>query len=354
MAQMCEAAGPAQARLAAALRARHCAELRKSDLMFLSRVWGYRSDVWSRRKDRRYAPRDGGAPPPPPPPLPASRAADAQPCSLLDRVVREPSANQLAAVHAEVAGPLRQLSERSIEAFSIEAGPSEMLLVMSSRGTGLPASVLQVAAAAVAHSSANLTVGQNGLARLLDAARLVHADVQCALLRLTPDDSLRPAFTALAAKEAPWELLMRDYLLLSDFAIAASAGMESVPIATVAQQSSTDADNDCGDDEAIQLMVSSCRKAHVAHAGRLCMEMATRISSMLAQLKLSSYAVYLNAVSLSVGLLVGHLTAVQVALQRTAQRMQVAQGVLVEAGVAPALPDLTSQRQAIDTAVVGA
>jgi hypothetical protein len=60
---MCDAAG--QARLAAALRARHCAELRKGDLMYLSRVWGYRSDVWARRKDRRYTPRDGGAPPPP-------------------------------------------------------------------------------------------------------------------------------------------------------------------------------------------------------------------------------------------------------------------------------------------------
>jgi hypothetical protein len=351
---MCEAAGPAQARLAAALRARHCAELRKSDLMYLSRIWGYRSDVWSRRKDRRYAPRDGGAPPPPPPPLPAARAPDAQPASMLDCIVREPSANQLAAVHAELAGPLRLLSERSIEAFSIEAGPSETLLVMSSRGNALPASVLHIAAAAVAHSGANLTAGQNGLARLLDAARLVHADVQCALLRLTPDDSARPAFTALAAKEAPWDVLLRDYLLLSDFAIACSAGMESVPVTTVAQQSSTNGDNDCGDDEAVQLMVSSCRKAHVAHAGRLCMEMSTRISSMLAQLKLASYAVYLNAVSLSVGLLVGHLTAVQEALQRQAQRMQVAQSVLREAGVAPASPDLTSPRQANDTAVISA
>lgn len=92
---MCDAAG--QARLAAALRARHCAELRKGDLMYLSRVWGYRSDVWARRKDRRYTPRDGGAPPPP-------AAANTV---LLDRLVREPSAQQLAAVHAELAGLLR-------------------------------------------------------------------------------------------------------------------------------------------------------------------------------------------------------------------------------------------------------
>jgi hypothetical protein len=65
VARLCDAR-PGLARLAAALRARHCAELRKGDLMFLARTWGYRSNVWARRKNRAYQQR-AGAPPAPPP-----------------------------------------------------------------------------------------------------------------------------------------------------------------------------------------------------------------------------------------------------------------------------------------------
>ena len=43
----------------------------------------------------------------------------------------------------------------------------------------------------------------------------------------------------------------------------------------------------------------------------------------------------LNAVSLSVGLLIGHMSAVQQALEGQAERMQCAQNVLKEAGVMP-------------------
>ena len=57
--------------------------------------------------------------------------------------------------------------------------------------------------------------------------------------------------------------------------------------------------------------------------------------SILAQLKLASTAVYLNAVSLSVGLLIGHMSAVQHALEGQAERMQCAQNVLKEAGIVP-------------------
>ena len=56
---------------------------------------------------------------------------------------------------------------------------------------------------------------------------------------------------------------------------------------------------------------------------------------MLAQLKLGTNAVYLNAVSLSVGLLIGHMSAVQQALEGQAERMQCAQNVLKEAGMMP-------------------
>ena len=58
---MCEAAGPPRAALAQTLRIRHCTLLRKGDLLFLARTWGYRSDIWGHRKDRRGLGR--GAPP---------------------------------------------------------------------------------------------------------------------------------------------------------------------------------------------------------------------------------------------------------------------------------------------------
>ena len=288
---MCEDTGPAQARLAAALRARHCAELRKSDLMYLSRVWGYRSDVWSRRKDRRYAARDGGAPPPLPAPamLPAAaatlmprplmHAAGACKCAeppALNSLVREPAAKQVEAVQAEIAGPLRQLAERSIEAFSTEAGPSEMLLVMSSRGGTMPAAVLAIAATAMSHSSSHLLMAQAGLKRLLNGARQVHAELQLTLLRLTPADGARPAYCAFSGKEAPWDVLLREVLQLCDFAVMCSTALEAVPAAAAAQQSSSTTDGGCsggGDEEAVQLMISSCKKAHVALGGQLCMEL---------------------------------------------------------------------------------
>ena len=59
---------------------------------------------------------------------------------------------------------------------------------------------------------------------------------------------------------------------------------------------------------------------------------------MLAQLKLGTNAVYLNTVSLSIGLLIGHMSAVQQALEGQAERMQCAQNVLKEAGMPPASP----------------
>lgn len=43
----------AAARLAAALRARRVADLRKHNMLYLCREWGYKSDVWKPRGDSR-------------------------------------------------------------------------------------------------------------------------------------------------------------------------------------------------------------------------------------------------------------------------------------------------------------
>ena len=53
LARACDAAGPGRAALARALRVGHCSLLRKSDLLYLARAWGYRSDIWGLRKERR-------------------------------------------------------------------------------------------------------------------------------------------------------------------------------------------------------------------------------------------------------------------------------------------------------------
>jgi hypothetical protein len=427
---MCDAGGPDLARLAAALRSRHCAELRKGDLMFLARMWGYRSDVWSRRKDRRYAQRADGAPPPP---LPASAHMQthvlsgpgaphamqlavgtasgstlewdrfaAEPPSVQARAVRAccfpcplvsacfssqvqqcadascifSLPTQLAAVHAQLSGPLRMLAERSITAFTFTDGVSERLLQLHARGTAaaLPPAMIALMATSLGDSRKHLQVGIDAMRRLLGAMRQQHADIQLALLRLPPGDGLRPAWVSMGGKEPPWEALLRDLAVLADFAICCSKHAPLAEVAAVAggsaaelvvSSSSSDttattttttaaavADVAAGACSATSAQLQAAAvsgvppellasmadpKSRVRNGGTFMLELITRIASMLAQLKLASYDAYLNAASLSLGLLIGNITAVAAALTEHEERVGAAGRVL-----AAALPPATT------------
>lgn len=243
-----------------------------------------------------------------------------------------------------------------------------MLLMLSSRGGPLPPAVLAIAARAISHSRAHLAAAQGMLRTLLEKARQMEAELQLQLLRLTPADSAQAAFAALAGKEPPWDALLRDLLSLSEFASSCSTAMEESLLAQ-RPQSSDGGSGSTGDEAAVQLLTASSKKAHVALGGRLCLELVrgtrpplsssadgrvlamparrltraasaqvTRVCSMLAQLKLSTQEVYLNAVSLSLGLLIKHMEAVLDALAGQESRIQCAENVLNDAGVAPS-PD---------------
>jgi hypothetical protein len=388
VARMCDGGGPDLARLAAALRSRHCAELRKGDLMFLARMWGYKSDVWSRRKDRRYAQRADGAPPPP---LPVSAqmhthvmSGPGAPHALQlaggtasgstaawDRFAAEPPSVQLAAVHSQLAGPLRVLAERSIAAFTITDGISERLLALHARSgaAALPPAVLALAADTLGDSRKHLQVAVDAMRRLLTAMRQQHADIQLALLRMPQGDGMRPAWIVMGGKEPPWEALLRDLAVLADFAIccgkqarlaeveavaggcdarggAAAADVVSSSDSDTAAAAATPSDSTAVVAAGAQRQAAAAPdvppelldslftdpKNNVRAGGTLALELTTRIASMLAQLKLATHEAYLNAASLSLGLLIGHLTAVAAALTAHQERVSAAGRVLIAAG----------------------
>ncbi len=268
-------------------------------------------------------------------------------------------ASQLAAVHAQLSGPLRLLAERSAAAFSNSEGPSAHLLQLSSRDAGaplrLPPPVAALAAEAVRDGQVQLEVSLDNMRRVSDALRMQHQEVQAALLRLAPGDAARPAWVVMSGKEPPWEAIVRDLGTLANFAIACGA-QPSGPAAVAARamlseeppaparaataaaasrRAAAAAPPAAEEARMLQFMSGACHKRHLSDGGMLALELATRVSLMLAQLKLASYEAYLHASSLTLGLLIGHLTAVSAALNGHLERVTAAGRVLAAAGAMP-------------------
>jgi hypothetical protein len=388
VAALYDAAGP-HARLVAALRSRHCAELRKGDLMELCRLWNYRSDIWSRRKDRQYVRRAGelrtgpaGAPEPPGQQLAAlapQRSAEGcallpssfalQPASqqvrprrptvmhersrhalppprLLTRIAAARAPAQLAMVHEELAGPLRALSERSVAAFAMNEYPERLLALVAAAGGGtrLPPSAAAYLPEFTEHSMRQLEGARRGLQSMAGALTQQREGIQCTLLRLRPEERARPAWRALGGTEPPWDALLRDSAALCRSAINCCAVLPS-PSSTAGTPPREDAASGCcgssggspvadeADAQALQALTLSCAST-ISTAGGHALEMVTHVGSMLAQLKLAPYEVYLAAVDLLLGLLQGHKAAVAEALGKQLSTYQALHGSFLAAPAA--------------------
>jgi len=291
---------PPRASLANALRLRHCTLLRKGDLLFLARAWGYQSDIWGQRKDRR-----GGRGPP----LNVTSTAvvpHAAAPSLSRLAATQPEA-QLAEVRAALAGPLRALAERGIAAFAGFEGVTQRVALLSR----LPGSDAQLRALGP-YAQVLVDVGtrrhQGALAeisRLQTALQVQHADVQLRMLRLDPTQAARPAFLVLVAEaEAPLELLFRDIVKLchsakqstckSVVASVSAAGGE-MPAQTAAEAAALDA------------LTAGYSEDGIVCGGELSLELLTRAHGMLHMMRLAPLETYLAALAGVLSLLVGHM-----------------------------------------------
>lgn len=275
-----------------------------------------------------------------------------------------------------MSGPLRMLAERSLAAFSFADGPNERLVRLlgprrgAGGGTSLSPTMMAVAAETFAQSSSELCTASARLTELLTALSAQHAEVQVALLRLPLAERQLPAFVALSGAAPPaWEALLRDAAALCDYAIlcgkqglgpvaaeaarrladeseasmqsAESSANTSVCGAAVlssahrVRPSGCDADAASSDAEMLQFLSDALQKESIGRGGLLALELVTRITAMLSQLKLATHEAYLHASSLALGLLVGHLTAVSSALARHTEHVREAGRMLAAAGALP-------------------
>jgi hypothetical protein len=299
LARMCDAAVPARASLANALRLRHCTLLRKGDLLFLARAWGYQSDIWGHRKDRR-----GGRGPP----------LDAASTAVVPHTVSDPSLSRLAAtqpeaqlaeVRAALAGPLRALAERGIAAFAGFEGVTQRVAQLSR----LPGSDAQLRALGP-YARVLVDIGtrrqQGALAeikRLQTALQAQHADVQLRMLRMDATQAARPAFLALAAEaEAPWEPVFRDVAklchsaMLTTCAAVINLGVTvELPARTAAEAAALDA------------LTAGYDADGISRGGELSLELLTRAHGVLHAMRLAPLETYLAALAGVLSLLVGHM-----------------------------------------------
>ena len=300
LARTCFAAVPARASLANALRLRHCTMLRKGDLLYLARAWGYKSDIWGHRKDRR-----GGRGPPVDATSTAVVAHTAAP-SLSRLAATQPEA-QLAEVRAALAGPLRALAERGIVAFAGFEGVTQRVAQLSH----CPGSAAQLRALGP-YAQVLVDIGMRGqqgalaeISRLQTALQALHADVQLRMLRMDATQAARPAFLELTAEaEAPMELVFRDITKLCHSAmmqssicsvVALSAVGEEMPAQTAAEAAALDA------------LTAGYDADGIARGGELSLELLTRAHGMVHMMRLAPLETYLAALASVLSLFVGHM-----------------------------------------------
>ena len=356
VARACDAAGPARAALAQALRVGHCSLLRKGDLLFLARVWGYRSDIWGHRKDRRVRG-----------PLPAATSLSAAVPRGVAAVMRAPLALEPAAItrpevqvrdacrvrapmtlltrqqlalvvvqisefHAALGGPLRALAESSLEAFASYESVGHRIMQLSHReGAAAQLRGLGRTAFTVLEVSAGHKCGALGeINRLLAMLQMQHADVQLRMLRVDPAQAGRPAFLALASEvEAPWELLFRDIARLCNSAITSESNKPTLICISAAgnevdEQTSIEAAK-------LDALTAGCDVEGIVRGGEISLEVLVRSRAMLHQMRLAPLEAYLSAVSAVLSLQVGMMSGCADSMAKHVRTTQQARDVLTAA-----------------------
>lgn len=315
-------------RLAAALRARHCVELRKADLLHLCRLWGYRSDVWAHRKDSRLpGAKRAPAAPPQPPALEQRLQLHGAPGMRDLQLATEPGA-ALGAAHALVACTLMPLARLAAVAFA----NTERSAWLVARLAAAPP-----AAAPVLQHALRMKVGigsqaRDTLARLGGVLRGAHEGAQRVLLSLRPEEGAREAYMALLSgadeQVTAVETVLPELLRLCQRA-AAPAGTLTLPGTPPETLSAGDAHIGAGGRASTDLVrTAACTcgarpllrrvplltRATSPLNTRNCRRQVTHVARLLRELQLCNYETYLNALSLVLGVLIGHVASTRVAM----------------------------------------
>jgi hypothetical protein len=277
------ACGGAQgARLGAALRERRSSSLRKDDLLWLCRAWGYASDIWARRKSRLCTRRVRGAALAAPPAQRMSAAALLPlppPFTLPDA----PPPAQLAVAHAALEGPLRELAARSARAFGDTRVAARLLsrLAAGAPPLALPRRLRAALDAALRASARDLATARGAIATLAaQAAAATHA-AHAARAALVADaaDAGAPAWRAMRGREHAWEPLARAMGQLVEFGLASGEELRRSLHADVVAlhggpSASFDEDEAACDVQDVALARETCDKdAQVVEDGMLVLEL---------------------------------------------------------------------------------
>lgn len=247
-------------RLAAALRSRQSAELRKGDLLWLCALWGYRSHVWARKKDgpgggRRAVPAEPAPPPATPPEL-------------------------LPAVQALATGWLGQRASESVACFS-NTSRSRFYHAILRQGTWPAAAGFAAAAAAKKRGNAAAAVAElRGVSAALDDL-LVY--LRGARQGLAPAAAGAPAWAGLAADQELEAACGRAELCLARLRGVCGMAMrlaDPVPPALLAALAAEAAGAPGRDLSHVSNGDPNC-----ALGGRSALELCTHVGCLLAQLR---------------------------------------------------------------------
>ena len=291
-----EPGGEQWARLVASLRNRRAVDLRKADLLFLCRLWGYRSDIWRSRRGRGAV---------------QNTLAVAPPTQRQTAVLPAPSWGLQTA--ADTVAKIRVPAQRSAESFGTLA-MTQLLLQLEDQA---PAHVKPGLLGFMRGKLERTTYARDETARMGAELRVLHTNLQMQLMQLPPHQAQQVAWRQLAGEEPPIEPVLRTLRQLCKMAVGRSeelllpagdvecvSGLQCALVPQPAAGGGT------------PMVAVYCGDPNFRAGGEHALEVLACIGCSLASATLLSYGAYLETVSALTGVLIGQCAGISAGLDR--------------------------------------
>lgn len=206
-------------------------------------------------------------------------------------------------------------------------------MVASLNGQPLPRRLARSIIAHLDFQLKGLTEAEATLCGLVGGARDAHATLQGRMLSVPHERGTQPAFQVVGCGSQPWDGVFAVMADLADFAVASKKSPTSLPALVEEDEAPSDAvpvSSESGDSASstplfaawVELASSRNGAAAVEEGGRTAGELVTRLTAVLAPLKLVPYNTFAACVSLALGLVIGHLTATHEAVRDALRAIQ--------------------------------